>query len=257
MARFSIETCSGCTRSCATCLRQTYPDRDAVRAWTGKSETMPMPVIHRVLTELWEMGYRDSVGLNQYNEPLMDDRLPEIARFAVNLGFKYVFVITNGDLLTPELAEKLDGAVTHLTISCYDKTAPYDEMRGWFKTTHTSLTGGRHRLSHYSPSPSLEAEIYKLKMQPCFRPARNFIVNHQGDCLMCCEEIVPHFELGNVHEQSLSAIWMGDRRRQIIRDLRKPGGRLKYAYCSVCPCGKDPRRRIDVTNETRECLHAA
>jgi radical SAM protein with 4Fe4S-binding SPASM domain len=257
VTRFSIETCSGCTRTCATCMRQTYPDRDRIHAWLGKGERMPLPVIQRVLTELWDMGYRDAVGLNQYNEPLMDNRLPEIARFAQSLGFHRVTIITNGDLLTPGLAKELDGAITHITVSGYDNTAPTEEMYGWFEKTHISFSGGQHRLSHYSPSPALKGAIERFRLQPCYRHSRNLIVNHQGDCLMCCEEIVSEFGIGNVYRQPLADIWNGRRRQQIIRDLSKPGGRLKHPHCSICPVGRDLKRRLKVANQstTCECFH--
>lgn len=259
MTRFSIETCSGCTRRCATCLRQTYPDQDRIHAWHGRSVQMPLPVIQRVLTELWDMGYRDAVGLNQYNEPLMDDRLPDIARFARNLGFPKVIIITNGDLLTPELARDFDGTVTQITLSGYDNRKSFTEVRGWFKKTHILLGSGKHRLSHYSPSNTLQEAIERLSLQPCFRRERNFIVNHQGDCLMCCEEIVTQFDIGNVYRQPLADIWHGSRRQQIIRDLGRPGGRLKYVHCSICPVGHDLTRRLEVTDARRseacECVH--
>jgi radical SAM protein with 4Fe4S-binding SPASM domain len=215
---------------------------------------MPLPVIQRVLAELWDMGRHDFVGLNQYNEPLLDDRLPEIARFAKSLGFHRVNIISNGDMLTPGLAKELDGNVTHITISGYDNRQSFDEIRGWFKTTHLSLVSGRHRLSHYSPSAKLRRAIKSASIQPCFLHKRNFIVNHQGDCLMCCEEIVPQFDIGNVYRQPLADIWYGDKRQQIIHDLNHPGGRLKYAYCRTCPCGIDMRRSLLV----RDCHdHAA
>lgn len=241
-------------------MRQTYPDQDRIHAWHGKNVKMPLPVIQRVLTELWEMGVSDAVGLNQYNEPLMDDRLPVIARFARSL-FENVIVITNGDLLTPELATALDGIVTHLTVSGYDDVDFLGDVRGWFKKTHVFVSCGEHRLSHYSPSLTLTTAIEKQRLQPCFRRERNFIVNHQGDCLMCCEEIVPQFDLGNVYRQPLADIWYGSRRQQIIRDLSQPGGRLKYAHCSICPVGKNLKRRLVVADRevrpatTCECVH--
>jgi radical SAM protein with 4Fe4S-binding SPASM domain len=242
-------------------MRQTYPDQDRIHAWKGKGTQMPLPVIQRVLTELWDMGYRDAVGLNQYNEPLMDDRLPAIARFARSLGFERVLVITNGDLLTPELATDLDGAVTQITVSGYDRRDSFEDVRGWFKKTHISLSGGQHRLSHYSPSPELKGAIERFRLQPCYRHSRNFIVNHQGDCLMCCEEIVPQFDIGNVYRQPLADIWYGKRRQQLIRDLSRPGGRLKHSHCSICPVGRDLKRRLVVTDkpsgqaQTCECVH--
>lgn len=207
---------------------------------------MPMVVIQRVLTELWEMGYRQVVGFNNYNEPLMDKRLPDIARFARGLGFQKVRTITNGDLLTPALIRKLDGVVTHITVSCYDNINSLKKICGLFQTTRISIASGQHRLSHFIPSGNLQKAIRIQRSQPCHWASRNFIVNHEGDCLLCCEEIVPHFDLGNVYRQRLSDIWHGRHRMNIIRDISRPGGRLKYEHCKTCPRGENLSRKLAV-----------
>jgi radical SAM protein with 4Fe4S-binding SPASM domain len=236
-------------------MRQAYPDREAVRSWFRSNE-MPIETIERVLEELWEIGYRGIVGLNHYNEPLLDKRLPQIARLARAIGHQKITTLTNGDFLTPQLATELDGVIARIGISLYEKEDRGRRKRrisSYFSKTQVVFTSALHRRTHWSSFPGLEKEIEKCRSRTCSQPARRFLINHRGDVLACCEEIVPHFGLGNVHSSSLEELWWGDRRRKLTEDLKHSGGRLAYPFCRNCPAS-NLKRRFEVF-EVKEAQH--
>jgi hypothetical protein len=53
------------------------------------------------------------------------------------------------------------------------------------------------------------------------------------------------FHLGNVFETPIEQIWWSDKRAEIVRTLRRPGGRHRLAPCSTCYAGA-PSRDIDL-----------
>lgn len=232
----AIETASDCNRKCASCLRQAYPDRDRIAGWFSQNY-LPRETIHRLYEELRELGFRD-VCLSGYNEATMDHRLPDLARKAREAGFVNVTTITNGDLLAEDMAASLDGALTGLTVSLYGGRRTEKRIRllkSWFSKTKLSFNRGRHRHTHYSCLPGLDEKIAHFQMRPCSMPSYKVRINHLGDALACCEEIVSEFGIGNVHDMHIRDIIFGDKRRELIETLSQPGGRLAYPYCRICP----------------------
>jgi MoaA/NifB/PqqE/SkfB family radical SAM enzyme len=237
--RLEIETCSSCNRTCASCLRNSYPDRSKVADWFTPN-FMDQALVEKILRDAHAMDFRGSVCLQHYNEPLMDDRIAGFGRFALALGgFHEVFISTNADYITAERAADLDGAFTHLVIALYmdepQKTEREQWLRSMFTRTKLRFTGGGHIPTHFSPDFDVAALAQAQVDDPCALPLRRLILNHRGDMLLCCEDLVGHFGLGNVRTQSVRELWHSERHRAIVKDLLVPGGRRGYAYCESCP----------------------
>jgi hypothetical protein len=241
----NIETQSTCNRACLTCLRQSYPEKAAI---TGRFELHQMPtlLVESLLEQAAGLGFRGRVCLQHFNEPLQDERIGEFGCYAKGLGqFAEVYLNTNGDYLTPEVAMALDGAFDRLHIALYsgNKVRRAAQYREWFTTTRLTFTGGEHLLTHFSPYANLAAEIGTYAPQPCERECQmRGIIAYNGQMLLCCDDIVGEAEygLGNANALSLSELWFGDAHRQVIETLAHPGGRAGYAYCSQCPRPNTP-----------------
>lgn len=242
--RIMIETSSYCNRKCPTCLRQTYPDRDRI-ATRFVQTLLPLETIYRLLEEMVELGYSE-VSFASFNEPLLDRRLPQIARRAKEMGFIRVATTTNGDYLTKSVAAKLDGNLSDIAVSLYDGTRTQkrcDEIASWFSETNVVLKSGRHYRSHHSCLPKMDRTVEAAKMMPCGIVRKRLVINYLGDTSPCCEEIVSEHALGNVNEMALRDIIYSDKRLTLIENLKKPGGRLLYRYCRICPHRDDISRR--------------
>lgn len=232
MKRFKsidIETCSTCNRQCADCIRNTNPDREAVRDWF-EVNWLPMATIRQILDQANAMVGSCQVCLSHYNEPLMDSRIVDIATMAKSYGKFRVYLVTNGDLLTPELASRLDGVLDCINVSLYlppggDRLTRKMWLRRLFKTTRV-LVKGEHVRTHFVPKPE------DLRFSAC--ELGRLIINHRGQYLPCCEDMIGHFDMGRFPEVGLKEYWYGRKHRRILDAVRR-GDRSGYEYCKTCP----------------------
>ncbi|MBN8478212.1 MAG: SPASM domain-containing protein [Burkholderiales bacterium] len=237
-AQLEIETRSTCNRACAGCLRNSHPDRGAVSPWFEVNE-LPTATIIRLFDEAVVLGFQGIVCLQHYNEPLQDARLPDLARAAKVRGFAYVFTCTNGDFLDQERAAALDGVIDELQVALYmdepQKTKREAWIRSLFAKTRLTFTGGGFIPTHFSPLYPVEALARRNAGHPCHEPLRRMIVNHRGDMLFCCDDLIGHFELGSVHQHTIEELWYSDRHQDLVLTLQHEGGRSVHAHCLSCP----------------------
>lgn len=95
-----IELTRRCNFSCGFCAHGTS---------TVQKGDMDKEFYKRVVKEMHEAGVKE-LGLFYIGESLLCDWLPEAVAYAKEVGFPYVFLTTNGSLLTPEKAEALMAA---------------------------------------------------------------------------------------------------------------------------------------------------
>jgi radical SAM protein with 4Fe4S-binding SPASM domain len=247
-----IETRSTCNRRCAACIRNSHPDREAVRSWFEENE-LSLDTIYRVLSQVREMGCT-IVALQHYNEPLEDKRLATIAAMARSIGFESIWAATNADLMTPARAAELDGKFDQLDVALYPTSEhPYKRLRdpkivgperqhareAWlrmlFHKTRLNIVLTPHVASHFSPIHPVAELTARYASHPCHEPTSRMIVNHRGDMLMCCQDVIGHFELGSVHETAVDKLWYSEKHQSFVRTLSKSGGRSVHPHCLSCP----------------------
>lgn len=256
-----IETQGDCNRRCNTCLRQSYPHKEnpshqgrfPTRWKVGHGKKMEVLTFKSIVDQAIDMGFTGTVNLQHYNEPLLDERLAELAAYVkTKPEVKDVRAFTNGDLFDEARAKELDGLfdVFHIALYMPKKKQKIREkwLRTLFKKTHLEFTGGQHRASHYSPPEAWEGvyniaapaddlkELIKIQREkPCLHNNHMLIIAYDGTILHCCEDYVGHFGLGNVNSMSLRDIWESPKHVQLVKDLSCAGGRKKYSYCNICP----------------------
>jgi hypothetical protein len=203
---------------------------------------------YRVIDQAVEMGFRGRVNLQHFNEPLQDPRIAKFAQYAKDQGkFAYIHAHTNSDLLTERKAAELDGSFDSLEIALYDdiggrpmgiveRGERQNLLRSWFHKTTVNFTGGAHMITHFSPLAGLQEEIGRNRSKPCIQEVRmRCIIDYRGEMLMCCDDIMGAFELGNVSNRSLSDLWWGEPHMEAMKTLAFPGGRENFPFCQICP----------------------
>ena len=245
--RMEIETHGLCNRKCVWCIRNSTPDKEATASWFAKpTNQLPTETIASVLDQALSLGFRGEVCLQHYNEPLMDERLPELAQMVKNRGFSKVFIGSNADFMTEELSEKLDGVLDEIGFSLYYDGPRYEKRREWlfslFKKTPITVACAADdltypMLTHHNPYHDTIAIAKRFENNPCRHPLKRMIVNHKGEMLMCCDDLTGNFNLGSVHDNTLEELWYSDRHQDLVLALLRPGGR-KFPgneHCLTCP----------------------
>lgn len=240
-SNLEIETISICNRKCPTCIRNSYPDREAVKEWF-EVHYMPTEDILGIVQQAYNLGFRRNVNLSRYNEPLHDERLPELGREIKKIGkFENVMFHSNGDLLTEDLAKELDGVFDLIVFSLNDSPKQNEIRKAWvqsqFKETELIFVSG-HIIVHHFPIPNiLELGAAKIDL-PCFEPDLRIMFDFKGELVLCCEEVAPvYFKFGKFPEQSVEELLSGEYYNYCKETLKHPGGRREFELCSTCPRG--------------------
>ncbi|MHA2029073.1 MAG: radical SAM/SPASM domain-containing protein [Candidatus Kariarchaeaceae archaeon] len=235
-----FETVSSCNRFCPTCIRNSHPDRIKLKSWF-EPNYLSIDIIKEALDQCVEIGFTGGVCLSHYNEPLMDDRIAEIARLVKSYNqFHPIFLNTNGDFLEENLARSLDGVLDRILVSLYMseplKSQRAELLKSFFnKTDAQMITMSDHIATHFSPKFDVEALAKKHINHPCGEPRIRVIINHRRQFLLCCDDVIGNFDLGTFPETSIEEYWFGNKHMKIMNDLRYVGGRNNYSYCASCP----------------------
>lgn len=103
-----LEVSNACNHSCIFCANS---KSDRKRGYIDSK------LAKRILREAYALGTRD-VGFYATGEPLMNQRLEEYIRYAKDIGYSYVYITTNGALLTEERAGNIiEAGVDSIKIS--------------------------------------------------------------------------------------------------------------------------------------------
>lgn len=234
----SIETSSNCNRTCGTCIRNSNPDRESMAPWF-EDNFLPMDTIRRIFDDARAMGFRKDLCLSFYNEPTMDPRLPEIVTLATQYPFRAIFMHSNGDFMTEELAQHLDGKMTWIFFSIYAdepaRTHRIEQIKSWFHKTEARFGNSLHGLTHYGPIADITGVLSNTQDITCGEPLDRFIINHRGEMTLCCDDITGNYNLGRVQDTCLYDLWFGVQHQQIMHQLQRRGGRRGLAFCENCP----------------------
>jgi len=233
-----LETISTCNRTCETCLRNSHPDREELKSWF-ELHYLEMDVIEEALRQVKEMGFTGGVRLSHYNEPTMDERLPEIASLVQSYGYK-AYMNTNGDYFTEKMAKDLDGKFEQIIVTLYMENPIKAQRAIWipslFKQTEIAvITQSEHMATHFSPKFDTAALAEQNREHPCLEPQIRVIINHRRQYLLCCDDVVGVYNLGKFPDVSIKDYWYGARHELLVNRLKEVGGRHIHKYCMACP----------------------
>lgn len=227
-SKIEIETCSLCNRHCSTCLRNNYPDKSKTAGWFEKN-FLEDYIIYNIIDQAEKMSFHGELGLQHYNEPLLDDRLIYFAEYAKKKNiFSKISICTNGDFLNNDKVQQLDGVVDEIIISA-------DIFSNIFKKTKIICIGSKHITTHFSKNKNLQQKIQNSKSKSCNLCYQTMYINYAGDMLLCCEDLVGIFDLGNIKTSSLEELWFSEKHQKILIDLKQQNSRKNYQYCLICP----------------------
>lgn len=198
--------------------------------------TLDTKVIDRFLMELHEYGFKGRLGLHHYSESLVDPRIYDIIdRCGKLCPNAKVNIITNGKLLTVQVAQKLlNHGVYYLQITAYsfrelirlNKIVRAMKKEFPDKLITISRRDLDGRMGIYS-SRALDLD------KPCKSVKNLLVITSTGELQLCCMDFLIKYRFGNLYEKSLIKILAESNYLKMAEDLIE-GKRRNYDLCSRC-----------------------
>lgn len=210
---FTMEISSQCNRQCSYCP-------NALTDRISTNHLLPWEDIEKISDELAEIDYDKTVSFQNYNEPTLDERLPDIVSLLrKKLPKARIGTTSNGDFLNRDYLEKLASCgMNYLRISPH--IAPgqkysfanvlrrlgdiTDRLKLKISIVAVPQMGGKVQASweglgmqvfsdhaDYARvgndrGGTLNIERKPLRTAPCFQPLRLFYILYNGNIIPCC-----------------------------------------------------------------------
>lgn len=229
-----IETRTDCNNHCPFCPQQFNYKALGIMSWD---------CYIKIIDDLTAMNYSGRVALMVSNEPLLEDRLPDMIRYAKQKSPRlFLDLTTNGKLLTLGMVDKLFSlGLDNININDYrgDRDIHQDKLSGELSNIATAysnnpkLTIQKRRfdesLPNYGgniPQPQSDEELGF-----CNFPFRKLVIAYNGNVSLCCNDFMNQVSFGNVMSKTLLECWndahFNDYRDALLRDKR-------MGLCSRC-----------------------
>jgi len=192
-----IQTTTRCTRECPWCPN-----------WKLEENMMYEDTFDAVLWRLAQAGYQGRLHLYLMAEPLTDNRMERlIKRVKEKFPDNIVFLSTNGDLLTLEMAERLIIAGLDECHICHYTNQNYDliqELRMFPQFGHLFMEDLLP--TFYNRAGHVDVGCSDKKYQ-CEWLWTKAYVNYEGKVILCCSDYDFEVVMGNLMVQSFEDIW--------------------------------------------------
>lgn len=242
-----IETLNRCNGKCSFCpINATAPQRQYAK--------MDEQVFKKIIDELSEMGFDRKVALFSNNEPFLDERIIDFAKYARNkLPKAYLFLYSNGTVLTMEKFTGILPYINELVIDNYndemewipnvqkiwDYCQKHPELRG--KVIFYKRLENQVLLSRGGQAPNRSAFSHN-RFWKCGRPFNQVIIRPDGKLSLCCSDPMGVYTMGDVSKNTLKEIWFSDKYQRIRSQIQKNGG----AGMKLCKNCDDWSGKLDV-----------
>jgi MoaA/NifB/PqqE/SkfB family radical SAM enzyme len=207
---------------------------------------MPHELFVHIITQLQDLHFSGYLGLFSNNEPLLDNRICDLAAYSREmLPESNLYLYTNGTLLTIPLFEELMKPLDFIIIDNYTKTGElikpikkiYDLVRDNpiydNRVTFNNIYQDAIRDLRGGNAPNRRSRFPFLLYAPCALPFRQLIIKPNGIIPLCCQDVSCKIVLGDASKTSLINIWNGEK-YQVIRKRLKKMGRGYLPVCNEC-----------------------
>ena len=200
-----LEISTYCNRKCSYCPNKYYDTPKEFMSWE---------LIKHIVEELKLLNYSGAISYCLYNEPLFDNRLKEIVQYInKNLPNSIQLLVSNGDLLTLDNAkELLNSGINKFIITVHDENPSKNLNR--LKPIKMLLKEKmilKTSSELYIQNRGGLIEVQEHKKFDYFQNKCQHInklnITKDGYIILCCNDYLKKYVMGNIKEQSLKDIW--------------------------------------------------
>lgn len=212
-----IETSEYCNRTCEFCPNSINRQ---------KRRKMSEKIYFSMIDQLKEIEYSGSICFNQYNEPLLDNRLDKFIFYArSNLPNSTLTISTNGDALTLKRWNSLrHSGLNFAIVSQYDgiiskKIQNLINVVNNENYLKVEVRGSHNLKSTRCGLVNLEYQNNTSQNQCCLRPFSQLVIRYNGLAVLCCEDYFLDTVVGDTNTDKLLEIWNGKKLEKIRNSL--------------------------------------
>jgi radical SAM protein with 4Fe4S-binding SPASM domain len=234
-----IETRTDCNNHCPFCPHAFKNKPLGIMSWE---------CYEAIINQLSEMGYNGRIALMLSNEPLLDNRLPEMIKFAKSKSQRFFLdITTNGILLTTNKLDFLFSiGLDNINVNDYrgdrdiypNKWSPYIEPIAKAYGNNPKVDLKKRRTDEQLPNyaGNIPQSFNKGDFGFCNYPFRKLTIAYSGDVLLCCDDFMYSTRFGNVMTDSLTECWNNPRLNDIRLALLK---NQRISICEHCNDSQD------------------
>ena len=229
-----LETRTDCNRKCTFCP-QYHLERPL--------KLMDWAVFTKVIDNLAIIEFSGRIALFMTNEPLLENRIIDMIKYARSKSPRFFLdITTNGTLLTIDYLDQLLAAgIDNVNINDYrsDRISNPDKISKKLldlvnKFNHNPKVTYNKRstkevLSNYAGT--IENSKRQLKNGFCNYPFRKLAISADGNILLCCNDYEYSTSFGNVMENNVEDIWFSSKMNKYRDELLKEN---RIGICSNC-----------------------
>lgn len=227
-----------CNRSCSFC-----PKSDASVA-PDTHQMMNRKIIDKIHDDLKEIGYRGSIALCGYGEPLLHKDINYITQKLSKVAS--VEVITNGDVLSSKLLQNLYlSKVSKVVISMYDGPEQIEKFTKMARNANVpeEMIILRDRwygddkdfgvkLTNRSGTIKSGNQVSLGTYSNCYYPSYQFLIDWNGNVFLCPQDWQRRHAMGNIMQESIFEVWTGKIMTKYRKNLLK--GKRCDSPCKEC-----------------------
>lgn len=234
-----IETVNRCNGKCSFCPANI---RDERREYAKMDDKLYKSIIR----ELAGIQWKGKLFLNVNNEPFVDVRIEDMAKFAKDvIPEAEITLISNGTLLNENRVRGMVGSVDELVINDYGKSYKLsDNIRKIYHDIKENemvyqninvIINRRYSeeilATRAGSAPNKPFKNNRISY-PCIYPYTDLIIFPTGKVGLCCNDCFEITEFGQAGEQPLLDIWRCEEFDKIR--YKMANGRVHCVFCEEC-----------------------
>ena len=229
-----IETRTDCNNHCPFCPHAFNTKELGIMEWETYCH---------IINELCRIKYNGRIALMLSNEPLLENRLVEMIKYAKAQSPRFFLdITTNGRLLDVELVDKLFSVgMDNININDYrgdrDKypNKLSDNLIGVYNAYNNNPKVTFQYRSLKENLPNYGGNIPQnndgVNYGFCNFPFRKLTISYKGDVLLCCNDFMYKTCFGNILSKNIEDCWYDERYNEIRFALLK---NIRIDMCAEC-----------------------
>lgn len=229
-----IETRTDCNNHCPFCPHAFNKKPLGIMDWE---------CYENIINQLCEINYNGRVALMLSNEPLLEERLEDMIRYAKSMSQRlFLDITTNGRLLTVEMIDRLFTlGLDNININDYrgdrdkypQKWSSYLEPIYAAYGNNPKVSFKQRRFDESLPNyaGNIPQSFSKEDFGFCNYPFRKLTIAYNGDILLCCDDFMYDTCFGNVMTDKLLDCWNNPKINEIRVSLLD---NKRIALCERC-----------------------